>query len=177
MAPKKKTVPETQVQQKHTYYVVAVESPKKTTGIIGALDIYVTHILLENGTTPPQELCQPGVDPIAWYRSHLETQDIYTCGGAAFDDGTSAGASIIYVDTAKTNVDEFMNVRGLSPAELEGSMAWRSFIIPCHAGTTKEALGFWVCAQKEMIGTQPLSALLTNALALAANSATRPADI
>jgi hypothetical protein len=176
MAPKKKTVPEAtapaQVQQKHTYYVVAVEPPKKVTGIIGALDIYVAHILLENGSSPPQELCQPGVDPIAWYRSHLETQDIYTSGGAAFGE-----ASIIYVDTAKTNVDEFMNVRGLSPAELEGSMAWRSFIIPCHAGTTKEALGFWVCAQKEMIGGQPLSALLTNALALAANSAANPVDI
>lgn len=162
MAPKKKT----ETQQKHTYYVVAVESPKKTTGIIGALDIYVAHILLENGISPPQELCQPGVDPITWYRTHLETQDIYTWGGAAFD----ANSSIIYVDTAKTNVDEFMNVRGLSPTELEGSMAWRSFIIPCHAGTTKEALGFWVCAQKEMIGTQPLSALLTNALASAANA-------
>jgi hypothetical protein len=173
MAPKKKTVPETQVQQKHTYYVVAVEPPKKVTGIIGALDIYVAHILLENGSSPPQELCRPGVDPIAWYRSHLESQDIYTSGGEAF----GPSESIIYVDIAKTNVDEFMNVRGLSPAELEGSMAWRSFIIPCHAGTTKEALGFWVCAQKEMIGGQPLSALLTNALALATNSAASTANI
>lgn len=168
MAPKKKnSAVEPQLTQtppqKHTYYVVAVEPPKKVTGIIGALDIYVIHILLENGTTPPQELSQPGVDPTLWYRAHLETQDIYSSGGHTLDDTSS----IIYVDTTKTVVDDFMNVRGLSAAELTGSMAWRSFIIPCHAGTTKEALGFWVCAQKETVGKHTLATLFSDALAQA----------
>lgn len=156
---KKATAPK--VNTKHTYYVVAIESPKKVTGIIGPLDIYTVHLLLENGTSPPQENTRPDTeDQITWYRTHLETQEIFTLGGHSMD----STSSIVYVDTGKTNIDEFTNVRGLKEEELAGTIAWRSFIIPCHAGTAKEAIGFWVCAQKEMIGSIPLTTILTDAL-------------
>ena len=156
MPPKKKTI-----QTKHTYYVVAIDPPKKVTGIIGPLDLYVIHILLENGNTPPQENTKADTkDQITWYREHLKTQGIIIHASEPVD----ADSSILYVDMKETNIDEFMNVRGLSAEELEGTIAWRSFMIPCHAGTAKEALGLWVCAQKEMIGNRPLSSIITQAL-------------
>jgi hypothetical protein len=72
----------------------------------------------------------------------------------------------LYVDTEKTDLSEFLNVRDCVDAD---SYAWKTYFIPCHAGTFKEALGFWICAQKEDVGPLKLSAIVENAFAAQTN--------
>ena len=158
MSSKKKA---TAAQAKQTtFYVVAVEKLKQVNGIIGALDLYNISILLEDGTHPPCETVPAKATPTTWYTDYLKTQDIHVKG--AQDLGGEA--TILYVDTEKTVLSEFLNVRDCDDiSEAKGSYAWKTYMIPCHAGTFKEALGFWICAQKEQIGTYPLSTLVEKA--------------
>jgi hypothetical protein len=144
-----------------TFYVVAVEKIKQVNGIIGPLDLYNVSILLE-GTAPPQETVPAGKNPAAWYADYLKTQGIETKGSAELGQGMYA----LYVDTEKTDLSEFLNVRDCVDAD---SYAWKTYFIPCHAGTFKEALGFWICAQKEDVGPLKLSAIVENAFAAQTN--------
>ena len=177
MSSKKKTAASQAVQQKTTFYVVAVEKLKQVNGIIGALDLYNISILLEDGTHPPCETVPAKATPTTWYTDYLKTQDIHVKGAEVLGDNTC----ILYVDTEKTVLSEFLNVKDCDDiSEAKGSYAWKTYMIPCHAGTFKEslgshgetrnkgtkvpeALGFWICAQKEQIGAYPLSTLVEKA--------------
>lgn len=160
MSSKKKT--KAAVPITYTFYVVAVEKIKQVHGIIGPLDLYNVSILLENGSSdnagPPQETVPAGKNPAAWYADYLKTQGIELKGSAEI----GSGVYILYVDTEKTDLSEFLNVRDCTGSDA-GSYAWKTYFIPCHAGTFKEALGFWICAQKEDVGPLKLSAIVENA--------------
>jgi hypothetical protein len=148
-----------------TFYVVAVEKIKQVNGIIGPLDLYNVSILLE-GTAPPQETVPVGKNPAVWYADYLKTQGIETKGSAELGQGMYA----LYVDTEKTDLSEFLNVRDCTEACADANTyAWKTYFIPCHAGTFKEALGFWICAQKEDVGPLKLSAVVENAFAAQTN--------
>jgi hypothetical protein len=162
MSSKKKSATKTAPTQ-CTFYVVAVEKIKQVHGIIGPLDLYNVSILLE-GTAPPQETVPAGKNPAAWYADYLKTQGIETKGSAELGQGMYA----LYVDTEKTDLSEFLNVRDCVDADAD-AYAWKTYFIPCHAGTFKEALGFWICAQKEDVGPLKLSAIVENAFAAQTN--------
>ena len=157
MSSKKKSTATAAKPTQCTFYVVAVEKIKQVHGIIGPLDLYNVSILLE-GTAPPQETVPAGKNPAAWYADYLKTQGIETKGSAELGQGMYA----LYVDTEKTDLSEFLNVRDCTEAD---SYAWKTYFIPCHAGTFKEALGFWICAQKEDVGPLKLSAIVESAFA------------
>lgn len=162
MSSKKKTAKTTTKSEpvsQATFYVVAVEKIKQVNGIIGPLDLYNVSILLE-GAQPPQEKVPAGKNPVAWYADYLKTQGIETRGSADLGNGAYA----LYVDTEKTDLSEFLNVRDAGAVD-PGTYAWKTYFIPCHAGTFKEALGFWICAQKEDVGPLKLSTIVENAFA------------
>jgi hypothetical protein len=155
----KKPTPE----QKHTFYVVASEPPCQFNGIIGPLDLYKLHVLVEGSTQPLQESSPAlGPDAVAWYRAHLETQ------GLTFTHTKSINpiVHILWVNTETTPLDSYGHVRTLSAEERADPtmIAWKTYYIPCHAGTKKEALGFWVCASQEQFGPLTCAELFEAAL-------------
>jgi hypothetical protein len=149
--PKKRAPKAQPTPIKHTFYVVAVESPRRFNGIIGPLDLYKIHVLVEGSGQPLQEICP--AEPVAWYRSHLESQ------GIAFTEAKSLSDTchVLTVNSAETQLDSYAQYNSLSAEERADPAvtAWKTYYIPCHAGTKKEALGFWVCAAQEKLG--PLS--------------------
>ncbi len=139
------------VNEKQTFYVVAVEPPRHFHGIIGPLDLYKIHVLVEGTGQPLQEVCPLSSDDAAsWYRSHLESQ------GLTFTKTQSITpiVHILWVNTETTSLDSYAQFNSLSAEERTdpGVSAWKTYYLPCHAGTKKEALGFWVCASQEKIG-------------------------
>lgn len=144
-------------QKKNTYYVVALENPKRFDGIIGAIDLYTFHMLLTHGTTLLQEPYNASKkNQIDWYAEQLKEQEIHVKSTHLISEGNY----LIIVDTEKTNVDDYMNWRDIESTDDSSVLAWRSYSIPCHAGTKKEALGFWVCAQKESYGQYTLANII-----------------
>jgi hypothetical protein len=134
------------------YYIVAVETPKTFTGIIGPLDVYTVHFLLTDGKSTLKSYSNE-----SQIATELADQGIYIQRISPL----GPGEYIIYVDNHRTNVAEFSNWKSTDdPAAL----SWRTYIYPCHKGTTKEALGFAVCAKKEAIDNYSLSSLFTKIL-------------
>jgi hypothetical protein len=144
---------------KHTYYVVATEAPRQFQGIICPIDLYKLHVLLEGGTMPLS-----GTDTVAAYRKHLETQGISFSRVQSLRPDTH----ILWVDTAKTDLYSYAFLRDLDPAEWAdpSTVAWKTYYIPCQAGTKKEALGFWVCAQEERLGGMTCAELFQASLGI-----------
>ena len=140
--------------QKHTFYVVALEGPSQFNGIIGPLDLYKLHVLVEGGSQPLQEEYKgAAADAAAWYSAHLESQ------GLSFTHVQTIQPHIhfLWVNLETTPLDSYAHVTNLSAEQKADPavIAWKTYYIPCQAGTKKEALGFWVCAAQERLG--PLS--------------------
>ena len=140
--------------QKHTFYVIALEGPSQFNGIIGPLDLYKLHVLVEGGSQPLQEEYRGAVaDAAAWYSTHLESQ------GLSFTHVQTIQPHIhfLWVNLESTPLDSYAHVTNLSAEQKADPavIAWKTYYIPCQAGTKKEALGFWVCAAQERLG--PLS--------------------
>ena len=134
------------------YYIVAVETPKTFTGIIGPLDVYTVHFLLTDGKSTLKSYSNESQIANELAEQGISIRQISPIG---------PGEHIIYVDTDRTNIAEFSNWKSTDDPT---ALTWRSYIYPCHKGTVKEALGFAVCAKKESIDNYSLSSLFTKIL-------------
>jgi len=166
-ASKKSSIQKTSIveSQKHTFYVVAFEVPSQFNGIIGPLDLYKVHVLVEGGSQPLQEEYKgSAADAAVWYRTHLESQ------GLTFTHVQSIQSHVhlFWVNLETTPLDSYAHVRNLSAEERADPnvIAWKTYYIPCQAGTKKEALGFWVCAAQERLGPLSCAELFESTLGL-----------
>ena len=142
---------------KHPYIcIVYVKHPiKQYTGILGTIDLHTIQILLVGGKYLIEEQYM-GTDPVEWYTTILEQQDIFIRQGK---QQSWKGQRILWleVNDERTPMSEFPTAKDLQPSDTE-SLAWKTFLYPCHAGTTKECLGFAVSARETVLQTtkQPL---------------------
>jgi len=135
---------EQQQSKKVTYLVYGVEAPKFFKGILGQINLYTVHLLLQGGKTLIEESYQ-GTDPVGWYTKTLEEQEIYV---QASKVQTYKGQTIIWleVDITKTPVHEFTAWTELPETDTE-TLAWRTIHYPCSAETGKECLGLATAAK------------------------------
>jgi hypothetical protein len=133
------------MKSKYVFIVYAKDRPTQYSGILGSIDLYKIQLLLLGGKYLLEE-SHDGPDPITWYRGILEQQDIYIHQGK---QQVWKGQTIIWmeVDTEKTVISEFTAWNELEKTDTE-SLAWKTFLYPCQAGTTKECLGFAVSARE-----------------------------
>lgn len=151
--------------QKHTFYVVALEGPSQFNGIIGPLNLYKLHVLVEGGSQPLQEEYKgAAVDAAAWYSAHLKSQGLTFTHVQTFD----THCHLLWVDLETTPLDSYAHVKNLTAEERADPavIAWKTYYIPCQAGTKKEALGFWVCAAQERLGPLSCAQLFETTLGL-----------
>ena len=156
--------------EKHTFYVVAVEPSRQFQGIISPLDLYKVHVLVEGGTAPLQDTYSGSSDAaLAWYKAHLESQGIVFTKTKTLPTSPHQGpAHILWVDMETTPLDSYAHVRTLADEERTDPsiLAWKTYYIPCTAGTKKEALGFWVCAAAERLGPKSCAELFEEVIGL-----------
>ena len=145
-----------QQPKKVTYLVYGVEAPKSFKGILGQINLYTVHLLLQGGKTLIEET-YAGDDPIGWYTKTLEEQEIFV---KASKQQSYKGQTIIWleIDTEKTAIAEFTSWSELPSTDTE-TLAWRSVWYPCSAETGKECLGLAVAAKDIPLQTtkQPLT--------------------
>jgi hypothetical protein len=136
---------EQQQTKKVTYLVYGVEQPKSFKGILGQINLYTVHLLLQGGKTLIEEIYN-GDDPVEWYTKTLEEQEIYV---QASKVQTYKGQTIIWleVDTTKTPVHEFTSWLELPENDTE-TLAWHTIHYPCSAETGKECLGLATAAKE-----------------------------
>jgi hypothetical protein len=135
-----------------THYIIySKEPPKRFNGIIGAIDVHCTHLLLSGGKDIIEETVPKDKDPIKWYIELLKGQDIHINNSSIDKNGTVW----LEVDTSKSPIEEFASWRELNPNSSTHSdeIAWKSYWIPCKADTTEECIGFWVSAKEEYLTT------------------------
>ena len=141
-------------QSKTKFIVYDYEKPKNFNGILGSIDVHYFNLLLMGGTAILEEEVPKKVDPVVWYSELLEQQDIYISEGHVDLNGNVW----LRIDAEKTPINEFSTWTDLADSQKD-DLAFRSFWIPCKAGTTKECLGLWISAKEESIGL-PLSNVL-----------------
>jgi hypothetical protein len=123
------------------YIVYSKAPPKNFTGILGAIDLQCIWFLLTGGKTLIEETYD-GDDPIAWYKTVLEQQDMVVVSAK---QQKYKGQTFVWleVDYEKTPIQEYVTWRDIPSTDTE-TLAWRPFWIPCETGTMKECLGFAV---------------------------------
>lgn len=132
----------------YNYIIYGYEKPKKVNGILGTIDFHCIHMLLMNGNECIREKVPEGCDIVQWYVDVLEGQDIHV-DNSYHDINTQT--VWICVDLKKTPIHEFTGWRdNYSP----GSLVWRTYWFPTQENTTKECLGFEVCAKKQYVHPQ-----------------------
>ena len=133
-----------QQPKKVTYLVYGVEAPKSFKGILGQLNLFTVHLLLQGGKTLIEE-AYAGDDPVEWYTKTLEEQEIYV---QASKQQSYKGQTIIWleVDTVKTPIHEFTAWSELPESDTE-TLAWRSIWYPCSVESGKECLGLATAAK------------------------------
>ncbi len=133
------------MKQTITFIVYARGQPKEYTGILGQITLHCTWILLTGGKHLLEE-SYTGSDPVAWYKSVLEEQEmvVKTTKTQKFKGTTYVW---IEVDAEKTPIEEYTTWRDLEPNDTT-SLAWRPFWTPCTQSTTTECLGFAVKARE-----------------------------
>lgn len=138
-----------------TTFVIYAKDMRQCSGILGTLDIYRIRFLLVGGTKLLEEAIPAGKDPVQWYSALLEQQDIYILKGSL----DKKGVAWLEVDETKTPIDEFASWRDESISA--DDLAWRTYWIPCKSGTTDEAIGFWVSAKEERLGSMTVASLVS----------------
>lgn len=141
------------------YYIVYSKAPvKEYSGLLGTIDLQCVWFLLSGGKTILEEQ-YIGSDPIGWYTSVLESQDMIV---ASSKIQKYKGHSYVWIeiDFEKTPIHEYTTWRDISENDTE-TLAWRPFWIPFEHGTTKECLGFAVsnrdCLLQSTTAKNPLS--------------------
>jgi hypothetical protein len=130
---------------KHTFIIYTKPKIASFNGILGGIDVFTVHLLLAGGKYLIEETYD-GTEPIEWYTRTLEDQGIYI---SASKQQKYKGVHYVWleVDSDKTKIEEFAVWKDID-AQDEESLAWRKFVYPCTAGTTKECVGLAVVARE-----------------------------
>ncbi len=141
----------------YTFLVYGVEPPKRFNGLLGGINLYTVHLLLQGGKTLIEETYD-GETPVEWYSKTLEEQDIRVKNSKI---QTYKGQTIIWleIDTETTPIEEFTSWTELTPVDTE-TLAWRTVWYPCSVETQKECLGLAVAAKECLLqahGKHPLT--------------------
>jgi hypothetical protein len=133
------------MNRQYTFLVYAKAPPKHFSGILGEIDLHAIQFLLMGGKYSIEETYS-GSNPVEWYIDILEQQGIFVSQGK---QQKFKGETFIWlqVDLERTPIEEFTSWSELDPNDTE-TLAWRTFYYPCHAGTTKECLGFAISARE-----------------------------
>jgi hypothetical protein len=138
----------------YTYIVYGVPTPRRFQGILGEIDLVQVKLLLAGGKTLIREEYD-GDDPVDWYRTTLQEQDIVVKQSKEQKVG-SMRYIWLEVDPEKTPIDEFATWRDLPQDDTE-TLAWRTFCYPVAPSTRKECLGLAVKAREMNLTAGPSS--------------------
>lgn len=131
------------------YYVIYAKDKVANfpNGLLGPIDLHKYHFLLHNGKYVIEETLPSSVDPIKYYEDSLQSQDMVIIKSYKDDN-------IVYIeiDPEATQIESFTQYYELSSSADEDTLAWKTYWIPCNAGTTKECLGLMVGAATEHLG-------------------------
>jgi len=132
------------------YIVYTLEKPKKVTGLLGNLDIYVIQLLLIGGRTGIEETIKSN-EPMAYYTTILEEQGMVV--KASHLETLKAVKRVwIEIDSEKTPIHEYTSWKDVDEKDT-GSLAWKPFWIPCLEGSRTESLGLSVVAREVAVFT------------------------
>jgi hypothetical protein len=129
----------------YTYIVYGVPPPKHFHGILGEIELFQVKMLLAGGKTLITEQYD-GEDPIEWYKTTLEEQEIFVKQSKEQKFGATRYIWL-EVDTEKTPIDEFASWHDIDAKDTE-TLAWRTFNYPVCPATKKECLGLAVKARE-----------------------------
>ncbi len=130
-------------------YIIYAKDKVKTfpNGLLGPIDLHKYHFLLQNGREILEETLPSNIDPIAYYEDSLQSQEMVV--RKSWKDGSTI---YIEIDGEATHLESFTQYYELSTDADEDTLAWKTYWIPCNAGTIKECLGLMVCAATEHLG-------------------------
>jgi len=130
-------------------YIIFARDNVKTfpNGLLGPVDLHKYHFLLQDGRHIIEESLPSNIDPISYYEDSLQSQEMVV--KKSWRDGNNI---YIEVDGDATHIESFTQYHEVSSNEEEDTLAWKTYWIPCNAGTTKECLGLMVCAATEHLG-------------------------
>jgi len=132
------------------YIVYTLEKPKKVTGLLGNLDIYVIQLLLIGGRTGIEETIKSN-EPMAYYTTILEEQGMVV-KSSHFETLKTIKRVWIEIDFDKTPINEYTSWKDIDEKDTE-TLAWKPFWIPCLEGSRVELLGLSVVARETAIFT------------------------
>jgi len=137
------------------YIVYAKETPKQCTGLLGDLDIHVIHLFLVGGEHGIVEHTSHK-DPVGFYTDFLKEQDMVV-KSARLETTKSYKRVYIEIDAKETPLAEYTQWKDCDPKDKD-VLAWKTFWITCHKGTTTECLGLGAVASTKALfqGKQPL---------------------
>ncbi len=129
----------------YTYIIYSKPKIQTFNGILGAIDVFTTYILLAGGKYLIEET-YTGNYPMDWYISTLKEQGIYVSESKT---QKYKGQSYIWleVDPETTPIHEFASWKEVDMEDVD-TLAWRKITYPCTAGTNKECLGLAVVARE-----------------------------
>ncbi len=130
-------------------YIIFARDAVKTfpNGLLGPIDLHKYHFLLHNGRQILEETLPSNIDPVSYYEDSLQSQEMVV--KKSWKDGNMI---YIEIDGEATQIESFTQYHEVSSNEDEDTLAWKTYWIPCNAGTTKECLGLMVCAATENLG-------------------------
>ena len=136
------------MKQTVQYIVYCVDNPKKHTGLLGDIDLYIINLLLIGGRVGIEEKVE-NKDPLEWYKNVLEEQDMvikYTYIQKLKD----IQRIWIEIDSEKTPIHEYTSWKEIDSNNID-TLAWKPYLIPCFSETKKECLGLGVVSKEKLI--------------------------
>lgn len=132
---------------KTTYYYIIYATPEKKefSGILGDIDFYGIDLLMAGGKYLVEEQYE-GKDPIGWYKTILEEQDIFV-KSAKKQKYKSKNIIWFEIDKDRTPIHEFTSWNELD-ANDDATLAWKKVYYSCTKNTTNECLGLAVVARE-----------------------------
>ena len=111
---------------------------KKFSGILGDIDLYTCSFLLAGGKSIIEEQYD-GKDPVSWYFTNLEQQDMKPLKTKT---QTIKGKTYIWIEVEwdPSQINRDLSENSTSMEEL----VWKSFYYPCKSNTKEECLGLMV---------------------------------
>jgi hypothetical protein len=128
--------------------IYSVGEPKKFAGgILGDIDLYRIHLLVDDKGSLIQERGIPKTVE-ANVKKMLESQDL-----PVVRVWKSAPKTMFFeVDTEKNPISEQLCWQDSGDFE-RGSLVWRTIFYPCASGTRRECLGFSAAAAEDHLGS------------------------
>jgi hypothetical protein len=130
------------------YIVYTLETPRKVSGLLGALDIYCIQLLLIGGRTGIEESVN-AKDPVAYYTTILEEQGMVV-KSSHLETLKAIKRVWIEIDSEQTPIHEYTSWKDVEEKDTE-TLAWKPFWIPCLEGSRTESLGLSVVARETAV--------------------------